>query len=339
MRGIFFPAPGGGFEISPSSAPRASVTSARVMSRLVDSLLDLVEALQERNLATLISASFISGVFSSKFVQFLRKKTNRRNHGNLGSTTRSKSGGAATITSGASPHPSWQPGGDRPQSCPYGADATTVSLTPAEVPGGTYALFVSTVVPRPIALTSTISADGFVNLAPFSYFGGVSHDPPVVAIGICRSSMRGGARKDTLANIEATGTFVVSIMSDWYVESANHTCGNFDPHVDEFELAGLTKVWDCRHAAAPRVGEAAISMECKVKHLHELNSAVNGKPSCTVVLGEVVMFHFHPAVYGVNEGGKGVVDVAKLRPISRLGGNTYATLGGTFDVPRPDRKV
>ena len=309
------------------------------MSRLVDSLLDLVEALQERNLATLISASFISGVFSSKFVQFLRKKTNRRNHGNLGSTTRSKSGGTATITSGASPHPSWQPGGDRPQSCPYGADATTVSLTPAEVPGGTYALFVSTVVPRPIALTSTISADGFVNLAPFSYFGGVSHDPPVVAIGICRSSMRGGARKDTLANIEATGTFVVSIMSDWYVESANHTCGNFDPHVDEFELAGLTKVWDCRHAAAPRVGEAAISMECKVKHLHELNSAVNGKPSCTVVLGEVVMFHFHPAVYGVNEGGKGVVDVAKLRPISRLGGNTYATLGGTFDLPRPDRKV
>ena len=270
----------------------------------------------------LVLVGGMAGVLAEKGWRHVRRKA--------------KAKGLMEVQLKASPNPDWKEG--ERQSCPYGDDVGRhVAVAPADVPGGTYALLVSAVVPRPIALCSSISADGFVNLSPYSYFGAVSHDPPVVALGCCRSGARGGARKDTLANIEATGTFVVHIMSDWYVESANHTCGNYDPHVDEFELAGLTKRWDCRYAAAPRVAEAAVALECRVRHLHELQSPKTGKPSCTVVLGEVTMFHFHPAVYSVADG-KATVDVARLNPISRLGGNTYAQVAGTFDLPRPDRR-
>jgi flavin reductase (DIM6/NTAB) family NADH-FMN oxidoreductase RutF len=93
------------------------------------------------------------------------------------------------------------------------------------------------VVPRPIALTSTLSSSGIRNVAPFSYFNIVAHDPPTIVIGICKSP--NGNKKDTLVNIEETGEFVVNIISDWMVEAANHTCGTFPPEIDEMELRYL----------------------------------------------------------------------------------------------------
>lgn len=239
---------------------------------------------------------------------------------------------------------------------------------------------ISSVVPRPIALCSTISGDGQTfNLAPYSYFGAVSHDPPCVVVSICRSGARGGGKKDTLVNAEATGELCINIMSEWYVESANHCCGNYDPGactharergarwtwrwcreaphaallplpavpvpltvvgsapgVDEFELSGLSKA-PSKLIKAPRVAEAAVSLECKVRNLQEIDNA-QGKVTTTIVLAEVIMFHLHEGVYTPPpEGGKATVDCEKLQPISRLGGNTYGTSLTNFDLPRPDR--
>ena len=89
--------------------------------------------------------------------------------------------------------------------------------------------------------------------------------------------------------------------------------------------------------AAPRVAEAAVSLECKVRNLHEITNA-DGKATTTMVLCEVIMFHLHDGVYTPpKEGGKSVVQLEKLQPISRLGGNTYGTSLTVFDLPRPDR--
>ncbi|CAM9827034.1 unnamed protein product, partial [Ascophyllum nodosum] len=117
------------------------------------------------------------------------------------------------------------------------------------------------VVPRPIGFVSTKAIDGTVNLAPFSFFNAVGHDPPMLVISVCRKG--GDVKKDTLANIEDTGEFVVSIISEWFVEAANHTSGNFPPQVDEMEAAGLTPLKSII-VSPPRVKESAVNMECKV---------------------------------------------------------------------------
>ena len=95
-----------------------------------------------------------------------------------------------------------------------------------------------------------------------------------VAVSCCRSGARDNGFKDSAANILATEEFVVNIMSAWFVEAANHTCGNYDPGVNEFELAGLTPL-PSAVVAPPRVAESAVHMECKLRHhYHVQNSQV-----------------------------------------------------------------
>ena len=133
----------------------------------------------------------------------------------------------------------WGPPGTpnyQPQPHPY-QGAKYQTFNPSEMRSA-YSLCISGVVPRPIALTSTLSADGVRNVAPFSYFNIMSHDPPHVTIGICKNP--DGTSKDTLRNIEETKEFVINIMSDWYVESANHCCGDFTYEEDEVTRSGLT---------------------------------------------------------------------------------------------------
>ena len=133
----------------------------------------------------------------------------------------------------------WGPPGTpnyQPQPHPY-QGASYQTFNPSEMRSA-YSLCISGVVPRPIALTSTLSADGVRNVAPFSYFNIMSHDPPHVTIGICKNP--DGTSKDTLRNIEETKEFVINIMSDWYVESANHCCGDFTYEEDEVTRSGLT---------------------------------------------------------------------------------------------------
>ena len=158
-------------------------------------------------------------------------------------------------------HKEWKTGENQP--IPFD-NKSYKSWTPAELRsgGGLYPFVISAVVPRPIALVVSISKSGILNCAPFSYFNVISHDPPLVAIGLCING-RTKTKKDTLNNIEETGQFVVNIMSSWYVDSANHTCGNFPPEENEMILAGLTNI-KSDLVTPPRVGEAAVQLECEV---------------------------------------------------------------------------
>lgn len=203
-----------------------------------------------------------------------------------------------------------------------------------------YNLMISSVTPRPIALVSSRSKPhdenqpAVDNAAPFSYFGAVAHDPPMISIGFCRKG-RDRIQKDSLVNILARKEFCVNIMSEWYLDAANHACGMFGPDVDEFEASGLTKVEDCRVVQAPRVGEAAVSYECRLEHVYPVTND-QGQPTTEIVLARIVRVHVdHEVLVPEFDPKKPEVDTGKLLPIGRLGGNIYTSLGDTVDIPRP----
>ena len=155
------------------------------------------------------------------------------------------------------PRPEWKP--PQKQPTPY-SDEVEVPDPSTKSMGANYKLMISAVVPRPIAFVSSRSESGSVNLAPFSYFNVMGHDPPVVSFSVCESQ---GQHKDTLKNIKESGECVVSIIAEWFIENANHTCGNWPYEMDEFEISGLTK-GESQKVKAPYVKESPFNMECKV---------------------------------------------------------------------------
>ncbi len=189
-----------------------------------------------------------------------------------------------------------------------------------------YKLMTSIIVPRPIAWVSTVSKDGIYNLAPFSYFAGVSSDPPLLIISV--GSKTEGVKKDTWKNIEETGEFVVNMVTRDVLEEMNITSLPFDEEIDEFEKAGLTPV-SSKYVKAPRVKESPVNIECKKYEIIQI-----GKMG--LILGEVLTVHVRDDI--LNE--KGYVDTTKLEIIGRLGGANYCliTKENTFELKRPDKE-
>ena len=188
-----------------------------------------------------------------------------------------------------------------------------------------YKLMIGVIVPRPIAFVSTISPDGIRNLAPFSFFTGISANPPV----ICFSPMiRGadGSRKDTLRNIEAVREFVVNVVSEEFGERMNICSTEFPPDVDEFELSGLTPIASDL-VKPPRVRESHINMECRLLQIVDVSAKPLGG---TIALSKVLLLHIDNALF---ENFK--IDPDKLHPIGRMGGPTYTRTTDRFDMVRP----
>ena len=179
----------------------------------------------------------------------------------------------------------------------------------------TYLLLTGLVVPRPIAWISTVAGDGTRNLAPHSYFNIVAHDPPHVAFGESR-------RKDTLANIEATGEFVVNLATEHVLEQMNASAIDAPPEVDEFDLVGVTPA-PSHVVAPPRVAEAVGHLECRVAHHLRLGGG-------HLVVGEVVHVHVDQRVWR-----DGRVAPELLRPVLRYAGSQYGAIGPLFKLPRP----
>src|SRR5215472_16336127 len=105
--------------------------------------------------------------------------------------------------------------------------------------GDAYKLLVSTVVPRPIALATTVDLAGHINAAPFSFFNAVSSVPPVVVLGISPGDSAGDGWKDTERNIRDTGEFVVNLVDEALAERMNVCDVSFPTGVNELEMAGL----------------------------------------------------------------------------------------------------
>ncbi len=220
-----------------------------------------------------------------------------------------------------SPNPTWKPG-DKIQS-PVG---DMVELDPAKIAArDIYKLIIGAIVPRPIAFVSTVGKDGTGNLAPYSFFNGVSSNPPCLMISVSRNA--DGSKKDTLRNIEETGQFVVNSANEWLIEPLVHCAGAFPYGVDEMSLVGLTAEASTK-VRPPRVKESAVQFECEVYKTVEIGDG--GPGSTTVVFGKIVFVHAHSSVYR-----NGRIDFSAYRPIGRLGGFAYGRILETFDIPVP----
>jgi flavin reductase (DIM6/NTAB) family NADH-FMN oxidoreductase RutF len=192
-------------------------------------------------------------------------------------------------------------------------------------PSDIYKFMIGVIVPRPIAFVSSVDANGVRNLAPFSYFAGCSTNPPVVCF--C-SAVRTGPRphKDTLTNIEATGEFVVNIVSEEFAEQMNRTSAEVPPEVDEFVLSGLTPLASDL-VKPPRVAESKVQMECRLRQVVRVSEKPGGG---ILVLGDVLRFHVLDSVL---DGYK--IDPDKLNAIGRMGGPTYVRTHDRFEMQRP----
>jgi flavin reductase (DIM6/NTAB) family NADH-FMN oxidoreductase RutF len=184
---------------------------------------------------------------------------------------------------------------------------------------------VSTVIPRPIAFVSTISADGIPNLAPFSFFNAVGTNPPALIFSPSTNST--GATKDTINNLRAVPECVVHVVTHAIREPMNDTSYAFPPEVNEFEACGFTML-PSRFVRPPRAAESPVHMECRLIQIVPVGS---GPLSGNVSICEILCFHVADEMLLPD----GTVNANKIDLIARLGGDGYATIRDRFDLPKP----
>jgi flavin reductase (DIM6/NTAB) family NADH-FMN oxidoreductase RutF len=184
-----------------------------------------------------------------------------------------------------------------------------------------YRLLIGVVVPRPIAWVTTLGTGGIVNAAPFSCYTFVSTSPPMLAI-VC--GRKHGASKDTVVNARRAGDFVVNVVTEELGPAMNLTSGEYPPETSEAALAGLD-VAPSGLVGAPRLRQSPVNLECRFDRVIEF-----GDEPSDVVIGTVVRVHVRDDLWK-----EGRVDSAAMRPLSRLGGPLYSTLGSIIRMERP----
>lgn len=187
-------------------------------------------------------------------------------------------------------------------------------LTPSQ----SYDLMTSIIIPRPIALVSTLSPEGIPNAAPFSFFTGISTTPPLVGIAI---AFRGSEKKGTLLNITIGKEFVINIVDEKLSNGMIRSAETYPPGTDKFEAAGLTPLPSVR-ISPPRVGEAPVSLECRLDKVVELAEA-----SVDLIIGRVEYVHLFDRLWC-----EGSVEPEQLRAIGRLGQSNYCTTHEPFQI-------
>jgi flavin reductase (DIM6/NTAB) family NADH-FMN oxidoreductase RutF len=189
------------------------------------------------------------------------------------------------------------------------------------VPRDRYKLLGGLVVPRPIALVTSRSAEGRHNAAPFSFFNVLAEEPPIVVLGVGVAAS--GGAKDTTNNIRDTGEFVVNLVDEAIAEAMNLCAIDFPPEVNEIEVARLDLLPSERVGAA-RIARSPVHLECR-----RLTTLQPG-PERYIILGEVLWLHVRD----------GIVDRDTLRvapdyaPIGRLFGGGYVRTHDRFELPR-----
>jgi flavin reductase (DIM6/NTAB) family NADH-FMN oxidoreductase RutF len=183
-------------------------------------------------------------------------------------------------------------------------------------PLAAYRLLADTVVPRPIALVSTLSLEGVANLAPFSFFGVGGSNPPSLVFS---PTLNGNAgEKDTLRNIRDTGEYVIHIVDRNIADGMNATCVALPPQESEWPRSGFTPV-AAQSVAPPVVAEAGAAFECRLLTIVEHG---DGPAAARYVIGEALVAHGGP-----------------VAALARLGGNDYLDMAEapTFELCRPVR--
>lgn len=176
-----------------------------------------------------------------------------------------------------------------------------------------YKLLIGSILPRPIAVVSTVNEDGSNNVAPFSFFTGVSAKPFIVAFApLIRTST--GNKKDTLINIEREKEFVINFVTEENADKVNSASEELDYGQDEFVHAGLTPL-DSELVKAKRVKESPIHFECKLRDIISYGSLPG---SGTLITGEVVRVHVDEKIY---DNGRIITQLWK--PMGRGAGNDW----------------
>jgi flavin reductase (DIM6/NTAB) family NADH-FMN oxidoreductase RutF len=160
------------------------------------------------------------------------------------------------------------------------------------------------VAPRPIGWIGSLNAAGVRNLAPYSFFNLFAYRPPIVGFASTE-------RKDSAANIAATGAFTWNLATRDLAEAMNASSATVAADVDEFALAGLEAA-PSRLIAAPRVAASPVSFECRLTQQFELTDAAGSATGAWMTFGEVVAVHIQPARLD-----DGVYVTARPRPIVR----------------------
>lgn len=190
-----------------------------------------------------------------------------------------------------------------------------VELAPSDLGRGVYPWLTAALIPRAIAWVSSSSADGVDNVAPHSFTTVAGVDPPT----LCFVSV--GA-KDTLANVRATGEFVLNIGSRSLLAAMNDSATNFPGDVSEFDAAALERE-PSAVVRPPRVRAAPIAFECRVSGEYPIGD-------CVTVFGEVVHLAARPDVLAAD----GLPDARLVDPLARLGRSEWSTLGEVIDLAR-----
>lgn len=190
-----------------------------------------------------------------------------------------------------------------------------------------YKLFSSTVIPRPIALVTTLGPAG-LNAAPFSFFNAAAIGPPMVMFSIGPAMLdRKNEEKDTLVNIRTTGEFVVHLVDDANKEKMNLCGPEYGEDTNEMFLAGF-RCGPSRRVAPPRIVDCPVQLECRLTAIHTL-----GHVPYHLVIGEVVFAHYRDGIVD----NRLRVDMTAMNPIARLvNPGIYCRITDHFHMPAPD---
>ena len=188
-------------------------------------------------------------------------------------------------------------------------------------------LLASAIIPRPIAWVSSVSSQGHLNLAPFSFFTGITWCPPTLGFSVV--NRQDGSRKDTIRNIEETKNFVVNMVSQDLASRMVETSATLPHGINEAQKAGVPLV-QSKIVVAPRVKEARVAFECA---LDRIVTVGNGAYAGNLVLGSILLVHIKDEIL---EAGK-IVDLIKFDVIGRLSGGTrYCGVGSVFEIGSED---
>ncbi len=187
-----------------------------------------------------------------------------------------------------------------------------------------YKFLIGSILPRPIAVVSTLNENGTNNVAPFSFFTAVSASPMIVAFcPMIRSAT--GMMKDTPRNIFREKEFVINIASEGIIEKINMTSTELPYGEDEFVLSGLTPI-DSEKIKAKRVKECLIHFEC----IYRDHLSYGDKPGAGMIItGEVVKVHIAEEILEDHR-----IITKKLKPVGRGVGNDYFRCDDTFELSR-----
>lgn len=185
-----------------------------------------------------------------------------------------------------------------------------------------YKLLCGIVVPRPIALVTSMDTNGRVNAAPFSFFNVFSEDPAQIVLGLQHRA--DGTEKDTTRNIAGRSTFVVNMVDEALVETMNLCATDFPSEIGEVAALGIATS-PCTHVEVPRISAAPFALECR----RSVSLAFTNTRE--LLIGEVLAVHARETLV---DAGNFYIDDSKYRPVGRLAGQAYCRQGETFKLQR-----